>query len=91
MNPRDVFQRAAEILRERGWCQGQYVCDDGSCCLLGAVLTAEDPDAPVDRPWPRWMQDYWDAAVPRGLPATWNDEPGRTADEVIALLERLAA
>jgi hypothetical protein len=35
-----VFRRAAEVLRERGWCQGQLRTASWSVCALGALQDA---------------------------------------------------
>lgn len=33
----EVLERAAEILDERGWCQGETQARSGSVCLVGSV------------------------------------------------------
>lgn len=35
-----IFRRAAELLDERGWCQGRYVNENGSLCAGGALGVA---------------------------------------------------
>jgi len=84
---REICLKAAERLREVGWRQGGYGGEDGPHCILGACQWAA-----------AW---YTNAAAARMVarraaraavqaPCTtiaWNDEPGRTMEEVIAVLE----
>jgi plasmid maintenance system antidote protein VapI len=70
---------AAEHIRTHGWTQGQMYADDGAACLTGGLLKACQPgDGHL------LVQVYrrWDMAE------NWNDKAGRTADEVIAALDR---
>lgn len=103
---REVAARAAEIIRTNGWYQGFYVDnlredrkDVRECpvCLAGAINIADGRD-------PRDEGLFGDsigafAAIRRRIErltnacliAEWNDDPSRTADEVIAVLEQVAA
>jgi hypothetical protein len=91
------LMRAAKLLRERGHCQ--FVAEDheGRVCLAGAIILASGrqfhlldgglPDfvPALDRP------SY--KRLTRSLgrsPWSWNDDRGRTAEEVIEALERAA-
>jgi hypothetical protein len=85
-----LFLTAAQLLRARGWCQHHYAVD-GRLCMFGALNVAaggppDDDDSP-DR----------ERELIAGLgfgesqdAVNWNDHPERTADEVIARLERAA-
>jgi hypothetical protein len=39
----NVLRMAKNVLRERGWCQGDYVCD-GKVCARGAINAAVTGD-----------------------------------------------
>lgn len=89
-----------ELLQSFGWTQGYYARDaegrkttirdpaTACVCLLGAVQKCY-------RPNPYRTDEYW-AVLDRiadelgGLRAArWNDAPGRTKEEVIALCKKL--
>lgn len=77
---------AAQYIRDHGWCQHQLMNRHGAVCLAGALESA-----------PGWKnaQDAIEA-VARLQPhasiwvSVWNDKPGRTKEEVIAVLEKAA-
>lgn len=90
------LRAAAEVLRRDGWTQGGYF-DGRRCCQAGALLRVIEPGAKrtgelSEHGHERWWhaQAVIDALViPGGYGGTaieWNDEPDRTADEVIAAL-----
>lgn len=77
------LRRAAQIIRERGWCQGEIEDRRGRVCLINAMALA-DVNTPT-------AQDRVKAAT--GNPTwlhEWNNARGRTAAEVIDALERAA-
>ena len=58
----------------------------GSCCLLGAISLVEcTPQAKVD------THQIVKLATHAPYISTWNDDPGRTKQDVIALLDKLIA
>ncbi len=81
-------ERAAQEIERRGWVQGHgMIGNTGPCCLLGAIMSAgaKDPD--------------WDGSVEAlrremltqldcASLIIWNDQPGRTREEVLAALRR---
>lgn len=75
---------AAEYLRDHGWCQDIWRSEDGRVCLFGSVYTVSDC----------LMNDGYKVATQklarRGASFAWNDVPGRTKEEVIAMLEDTA-
>lgn len=75
---------AAEYLRDHGWCQDRSVDQDGRACLFGSVFAVAGKTAnPL----------YFEAGtklMARGGSMYWNDLPGRTKEEVIAMLEDTA-
>ena len=86
-----VLLEAAEIVR-RGWCQGALVTSGGKYCVLGAlnVVTCGDVYS--------LQYSSENLAARKRLREslgivwlhTWNNAPGRTAEEVAEALERAA-
>ena len=77
--------KASEILKERGWCQGEYENDKGNVCLARSISLGYN--SPIG-----WLEVTGrllrKIRIQRfsGL-CEWNDVPGRTVEEVIELLE----
>jgi hypothetical protein len=104
--PQQLLTRAAEILDERGWFQGWYIRDDGCVCAVGAVNLAaseadgnEALDLDAESEWDnistsvRWARENALEALRGAVDGSiveWNDKPGRTKDEVQAILRRAA-
>jgi hypothetical protein len=89
VKPSEVLRKAANVIRERGWCQGVYEKEDGRCCALGAVNVI---DAQSDDPSPAYIGvEELRLTIGTGAVARWNDEPNRTEAEVITALEATAA
>lgn len=85
---RECARRAAEILREDGWCQGVSRDERGAHCAAGAVWEA----CPGPGGYPvRLLTQIRLGRVIGTQVVSWNDTPGRTAEEVIAALGRVAA
>ena len=79
------LERAANLIRERGWVQGCYKTDDGAMCISTAIYLATAPrnmDAALQSVQRKLLARGWQ----RGF-IVWNDVDGRTVDEVLALLE----
>lgn len=86
-----ALNAAADLLEEKGWCQEVSEDAQGRHCIGGALVAVagkRSGGSPV----------VFHAAlyvlakrVPGYTPSGWNDVPGRTAEEVIALLRRVAA
>lgn len=98
--PRSLLLRAADILDERGWTQGDFVAADGCVCALGAVHLASNEIAGIPCRATFATGDLYEQALDRiyaivgglgsGGIAVWNDEDGRTKDEVQDMLRRAA-
>jgi hypothetical protein len=91
---RTVLLNAAELIRTRGWCQDRAVTPDGRLCLIGALVVANSRvsvAAMIGSSYPLAHEalNRLRCAVLQS-PGRWNDAPGRTAAEVIALLEQVA-
>lgn len=88
--------RAAEVLRERGWCQ-DGICDQAgkAVCMMGALLVADGHDIGADNPIGKPISDLYvrtTGTIERrvyNIPL-WNDKKERTAQQVITLLEEVA-
>jgi hypothetical protein len=89
--PDPVLLRAAEILRERGLCQGPWRAG-GPLCAAGAVGEA-GKELGLTRPEMECCLLQF-AGVLGGAALKdvhrWNDADGRTADEVTEALQRAA-
>lgn len=86
-----VLLGAAQVIRERGWCQKALVDGGGRLCVMGAILAVDTGDPEGD-----WG-DVSNAAMDRLYgyldkqpPMIWNNAPERTAEEVIHALEAAA-
>lgn len=83
---------AAKGLISRGWCQSQNE-SGGGFCAHGALFSASglyegrpwDEIAPLIKDAERYLDFYTNEPYSY---ITWNDAPGRTQDEVVALFDR---
>jgi len=73
------LRAAAAVLRHRGWCQGDWQGPNGSVCLAQSLVLVDG--------WKRVPVDALGLAWSVG---EWNDQPGRTVDEVLDRLESTA-
>ncbi len=75
----------SDVLRRDGWCQGVGTDRAGRRCAIGAISAtfSDDGHAAFDFRTAIYM------ANPGFGIAQWNDTPGRTAQEVIALFEKV--
>jgi hypothetical protein len=83
-----VLMRAAEIIRERGWCQHNLKDSIGRMCMVGAITEAQSclGISAAGR-----AQDAVRHELQiNGFISDWNNAPERTADEVIQALESAA-
>jgi hypothetical protein len=96
-----VYRRAAEVIDERGWFQGWYADPDGRrVCMLGACAVALGAEFETEgrsngEPRVVFARDAdntmwhkaWDGLHTKVHKTTkWNDESGRTAEQVKAAL-----
>ena len=100
-----IAQKCVDILKERGWTQGQYEDEDGAVCALGALQYAlggnlcEDPqgDSTVQtrtgldvHQLDLRYQIQRSIKFKLGMPiAEYNDMDGRTVDDIIDVFEGL--
>lgn len=86
-------KKAADYIREHGWIQGRYfekmpdefgIFGSGACCVHGAIINATNADncgTPLAVAFGKEID---------GVPHEWNDAPGRTKEEVLAVFDRIA-
>lgn len=89
MTVKEVLLKAAEIIEERGWCQGSYNKETGEVCAKGGLRKAVG--------WPHQDgEGYYGALdalytlIGAGTILSWNDTPGRTKSDVITALRQAA-
>jgi len=95
-----IRNRAADLLEQVGWCQGELFRHDSlgevvGRCAVGALMSA-GRDNPVDYPFRLAVQVARELELVALSPAirddtaavleTWNDAPERTKEEVVAAL-----
>lgn len=100
-----ALRDAAAMIREKGWCQGRAIGKQGEVCLSWAVCRANPRTVILAREVVRdelarrgvpgnWQSPVYKTAKdkpPETISlARWNDEPGRTKEEVLEVLEAAA-
>lgn len=92
-NTKEVLLAAKALLQNVGWCQNAYTtydkqynptayCLSGAvCCVDGAYFTIQDEAISCLR---SMLEN-------KPLIVNWNDQPGRTKEEVLALLDKAIA
>ena len=89
-----VLGEAKELIVRNGWMQGQYGDADRGYCIYGAVCEAADrqgsPGLEIDA-MAAINKDV--RIVKTGIYSaiSWNDRPGRTQDDVLALFDTVIA
>lgn len=91
-----VLRGTRGVLERSGWCQGRFTGPDGTHCLIGAISTAAGSDLEISaiddvheelrreiRSTGYGADHQFEIAISK-----WNDEPGRTVEEVYGLLDR---
>lgn len=85
----ETLKAAAEYISEHGWTQGEMSARDGSVCAAGAIAAVSGYDN--GRSAARgafsgylYHTEGWSSI------ADWNDQPDRTAEDVILTLKRAA-
>jgi hypothetical protein len=85
-----LLLRAAELIERRGLCKGFRMDESGRLCIAGALHMAVGQDPRTSRS-SFANSVYIELEQVLGRPAAnWNDDPSRTADEVIATLRAVA-
>lgn len=87
MTPAEVCRRAAELIRRDGWARLRYGADGRNFCLVGALSWAHCGS--VTLPLPRAVVLRVQSLIGEPL-TTWNDDPSRTVEDVLAVLDAAA-
>lgn len=87
---KDILNGAADVLDEKGWCQGRYQNDKGEYCPAGAMIHYADSLLELEGVKGvdiamRILHDEVNNYV-----TSWNDKPERTKEEVISALRSAA-
>lgn len=81
MSVRQDLTGTLDLLRKDGWCQGSFgFYDSEPHCLLGALSKSMDGSSA--------LRAVKQEIAPMEM-VVWNDTPGRTFEEVEALLQRV--
>jgi hypothetical protein len=75
-----IIDEAKTILTTKGWCQNALTSTSGACCMMQALLEASDH---------RDIEPIVRAIITITIrpPTKWNDEEGRTVEQVLSLLD----
>ncbi|HRJ90587.1 MAG TPA: hypothetical protein PLU21_00060 [Candidatus Saccharibacteria bacterium] len=105
INTAATYRGARQRIVDRGWTTHQWTGPAGEECLVQALgmhagVTNEGDDTTTQLPKAVMMplvrelglepEEHTRLAIAAAL-WTWNDQPGRTVDEVTALLQRVAS
>ncbi len=85
---RQLLIEASDLLERRGWCQQHLIDVRGRMCTMGAMTAAWNPVHD-------WNMDVVAVAQSKlhelvGPVVEWNDEYGRTQDQVVETLRYVA-
>lgn len=100
MTTSDILREAARLIRVRGWNQSERQADDGSLCALGALEVALGIGrfVYIENVAPRVLAEIAMGVQsvdplhnqPAFRLASWNNAPGRTAEDVAMTFDFLA-
>lgn len=91
-----LLLKAAALIEDRGWCQGTQKDARGRMCAIGAINEAEGnlDDGrcmPITKAGLEANKRLCAVVSPGDFgPAWWNNADGRTAEEVISTMRRIA-
>ena len=77
---------AADLIEKKGWIQGANWRPGRGFCVFGAIDRVAKNDGPA---FNDAVKRVYSLIEGHGI-AKWNDEPGRTKEEVLAMLRRAA-
>jgi hypothetical protein len=93
----EILQKTYDVLEKRGWCQHRLRETDGRVCLEGAFRLAAGYDYQMGsdafEAWTTlcaavYKESSGGPFTPLRDPATWNDQPERTVEDVKLLLKK---
>ena len=84
----EIYFGAIDVIRERGWCQGDYSLRDGSVCMYGAMRVAAGHSPYLSTSDTLDCVKHFRQSVFQRLQITdANDKHCKTADDACAFLE----
>jgi hypothetical protein len=89
MSPKEIIVKTKQAILDRGWVKGDQ-SPEGVCLLRAIEIGAgcsyrsfpNSPDAQM-----AYMSVVQATGARKGAISCWNDAPGRTRDEVLAVLD----
>lgn len=90
ITPAEVLRRAADLIEQEGWVQGEFGGPGEGYCALGAIRAQYDG---VPFPVRVAAIEALSAPLPsrfEGRAPRWNDYPGRKAPSVVRHLRKVA-
>lgn len=93
---KEILVAAADHIEANGWQQFSYGRLGGPCCLLGAIaagarVVSRQKALGFDLVWTSHAVDLFRGRTGILKAGAWNDELGRTKEEVVAKLREAAA
>lgn len=92
MNTSEILTKAADLIDEFGWMQGEYYNEKGCLCAVGAIRVAAD--GYVEGAFPSEAAtraiDLVAVHLDTSSVIEWNDDFDRTQAEVVAKLRAVA-
>lgn len=85
---KEVFNKAAAYIEEKGWVQGRGKTQDGVCCAFAIGHFAGDHD--MTKYFTHFKKVNNLAGEGNFGIGVWNDRPERTKEEVLAALRKAA-
>ena len=86
MSPGEILNAAADAIEEHGWTQGRFGTQHVGFCAMGAMRHVSGLSTVIEE---SAAYDLLRAHV--GSTSYWNDEPGRTKEQVVTVLRKVAA
>ena len=84
MKPSQIIRAGAAYIREHGWRQDPW-CHDKRRCIIMALPECRRSDGVIDK-----LCEVAGTNRSVVLLGRWNDAPGRTVTEVLAVMDRAA-
>lgn len=86
MTPEETLLAAADVINQRGWCQGELKDKNGAVCAMGAICSVAQWQSREALDAHRLLI----AEIGCGTIVGWNDAPERTAEDVILTMKKAA-
>lgn len=87
----EVLRKAREVLVTDGWCQNELISSAGAHCAIGALHQAVEYKATVVPCILALRNVMSDPEKYHNGLTKYNDTPGRTKEEILALYDRAIA